>query len=107
MRADKRGFWFLGEHKYGRYLLILTPAGSEELDGLQPWEGITGRVRQEINRLMAEIQRRNAAMNSRVGTNQDAIEGVERKLDGLQVTLERIRERIEKLLSALPAKSSE
>jgi hypothetical protein len=118
MRADKQGFWFLGPHKYGRYLHILKAAESEDHYGLQPWEGITGRVKQETTRLMAEIQRSNAtmnshadanhaAMNARVDVNQEAIKGVEaslkaqlgdvqRKLDGQQIMLERI----EKVLSA-------
>ena len=47
----------MGSHKYGRYLHILTPVGADGAhSGQQPWEGITGRVKQETNRLMAEMQ---------------------------------------------------
>jgi hypothetical protein len=90
----------MGPHTYGQYLHILMPAGSDDShDGPQPWEGITGRVKQETNRLLGVIERTDAAMQSRVDankeallsirslversdtTNKEAIKGVEAKLE--------------------------
>ena len=75
--ADPNGFPFLGAHKYGRYLHILTPAGADGAHGeAQQWEGITGRVKQLVkqdgDRLLGVIKQINAA-------NQQAIKGVEAK----------------------------
>ena len=65
----------MGPHRFGQYLHILTPAGSDDShDGPQPWEGITGRVKQETNRLLSVIERSNT-------TNKEAIKGVETKLE--------------------------
>ena len=109
LRADPRGFWFMAPHQYGRYLHILTPEGSGDAYGAPlPWEGITGRVKQETNRLMGVIERSNTAMNSRVDgmeakleakldNQQNQLQGVEAKLDNQQRQLQSI----EQLLSAL------
>jgi vacuolar-type H+-ATPase subunit I/STV1 len=71
----------MAPHKYGQYLHILTPAGSDDShDGPQPWEGITGRVKQETKRVLDVIERSDTAMQSRVDANKEAIEGVEAKL---------------------------
>jgi hypothetical protein len=85
----------MAPHQYGRHLHILTPAGADGAHGgPQPWEGITGRVKQETNRLMAEMQRSHAAMNTRADANEKAIKGVEAKLEAKL-------ENIEQMLSAL------
>jgi hypothetical protein len=85
---DPRGFWCMGPHKFGQYLHILTPAGSDDShDGPQPWEGITGRVKQETNRLLGVIERRDTAMQSRV----DAVEAkLQAQLGDVQSKLESI-----------------
>ena len=123
----------MGPHIYGQYLHILMPAGSDDShDGPQPWEGITGRVKQETNRLLGVIERTDAAMQSRVDankeallsirslversdtTNKEAIKGVEAKLeaqlgdvqsklDSQQSKLESKLESIEALLASLVA----
>ena len=50
------GLCFLGRPKYAPYLHILTKQDSSSSDdGPQPWQGITGRVKQETNRLMKHI----------------------------------------------------
>jgi hypothetical protein len=82
----------MGPHKYGQYLHILTPAGSDDShDGPQPWEGITGRVKQETNKLLGVIERSNTA-------NKEAITGVETKLEeatkGVEAKLEANKEAI-------------
>ena len=89
----------MGSHKYGRYLHILTPAGANGVhDGPQPWEGITGRVKQlvkqETNIMMSVIKQSNAA-------NQKAIKGVEAKLEAQQSKLESQLRGIEGMLSTL------
>ena len=69
------------------------PAGSDDShDGPQPWEGITGRVKQETKRVLDVIERSDTAMQSRVDANKEAIEGVEAKLTeatkGMEAKLE-------------------
>ena len=101
---DPRGFWCMAPHEYGQYLHILTRAGSDDShDGPQPWEGITGRVKQETNKLLDVIKRSDTAMQSRVDTtkdtllgviersnttNKEAIMGVEAKLEAQETKLE-------------------
>ena len=89
----------MGPHKYGRYLHILTPAGSNDShDGPQPWEGITGRVKQETNRLLGVLERHDTA-------NKGAIAGVETKLEeatkGVEAKLEANKEAIKGVQSKL------
>ena len=46
------GLCFLGRPEYAPYLHILTKQDSSSSDdGPQPWQGITGRVKQETQRL--------------------------------------------------------
>ena len=79
---DPHGFWRMGPHKYGRYLHILTPAGSNDShDGPQPWEGITGRVKQETNRLLGVIEKTDTAMQSRVDANKETFYPQSRMLE--------------------------
>ena len=94
----------MAPHKYGRYLHILTPAGADGAHvGPQPWEGITGRVkqlvRQESNRVMDVIEQSNAT-NQR---NELAIKGVEARLqtqlEGLQAQLQVVLEAQQQMLS--------
>ena len=94
MRADPWGLFPLGAHKYGRYLHILTPVGSSKAHDEQPWEGITGRVKQETNRLMVE-------MASRTDANQEAIKSVEAKLEAQQSKLESIERQLSAVLDHL------
>ena len=97
----------MGPHKYGRYLHILTPAGSNDShDGPQPWEGITGRVKQETNRLLGVLERHDTAnkeaiagVQTKLEANKEAIKGVQNKLDSQQSKLESI----EALLASLVA----
>jgi hypothetical protein len=109
----------MGPHKYGRYLHILTPAGSDNShDGPQPWEGITGRVKQETNKLLSVIERSDTAMQSRVDANKEAllgviersntankeaIKGVEAKLEAQLGDVQSKLENIETLLATLVA----
>ena len=72
----------MAPHKYGQYLHILTRAGSDDShDGPQPWEGITGKVKQETNKLLDVIKRSNTV-------NKEAIMGVEAKLEAQETKLE-------------------
>ena len=110
----------MGSHKYGHYLHILTPAGADGAHGgPQPWEGITGRVKQllkeDTKKLMGEIMQSNAAnaanqqaikgveaaMNTRIDANKQAIKGVEAQLGDMQSKLEGQLHGIEEMLSAL------
>ena len=87
----------MGPHTYGRYLHILTPVGSDDShDRPQPWEGITGRVKQETNRLLGVIERSNTA-------NKEAIKGVEAKLEAQLGDVQSKLENIETLLATLVA----
>ena len=86
----------MGRHKYGQYLHILTPAGSDySHDGPKPWEGITGRVKQETNRLLGVIEKKDTAnkeaikgVESKLEANKEAIKGVESKLEAQETKLE-------------------
>jgi hypothetical protein len=119
---DPRGFWCMGPHIYGQYLHILMPAGSDDShDGPQPWEGITGRVKQETNKLLGVIERSNTAnkaaitgvetkleeatkgVEAKLEANKEAIKGVEIKLDSQQSQLQTKLESIEALLASLVA----
>ena len=79
--VDPNGFPFLGAHKYGRYLHILTPAGADGAHGEIPkWEGITGRVKQlvkqETDRLEVQMRSLNAKMaanDAKMDAKMDAI----------------------------------
>ena len=108
----------MGPHRFGQYLHILTPAGSDDShDGPQPWEGITGRVKQETNRLLSVIERSNTTnkeaikgVETKLEANKEAIKGVEAqlgdvqsKLDSQQSKLESKLESIEALLASLVA----
>ena len=79
----------MAPHEYGQYLHILTRAGSDDShDGPQPWEGITGKVKQETKRVLDVIERSDTAMQSRVDANKEAIMGVEAKLEAQETKLE-------------------
>ena len=110
----------MAPHKYGQYLHILTPAGSDDShDGPQPWEGITGRVKQETNRLLSVIERTDTAMQSRVDankeallsirslversdtTNKEAITGVEAKLEANTEAIKGVQSKLESIEALL------
>ena len=101
----------MGPHTYGQYLHILMPAGSDDShDGPQPWEGITGRVKQETNRLLSVIERSNTTnkeaikgVETKLEANKEAIKGVEAQLGDVQSKLESKLESIEALLASLVA----
>ena len=79
----------MAPHQYGRYLHVLTQAGADGAHGgPQPWEGITGRVKQETNRLMVE-------MNSRADSNQEAIKSVEAQLGDVKAQLGDVQSKLE------------
>jgi hypothetical protein len=86
------GFWFLRKHQYARYLHILTKKEGNENDP-QPWQGITGRVKQlaenETKRLMTkfkEIEMTQTKMQTKLESveekMQTKLESVEENIDG-------------------------
>ena len=95
----------MAPHEYGEYLHILTPAGSDDShDGPQPWEGITGRVKQETNRLFDVIKRSDTAMHSRVDANKEAIVGVDAKLEANKEAIKGVETKLEAQLGDVQSK---
>ena len=85
--------WLLGPHKHGPYLHILKKQGSIGSDNdVQPWDGITGRVKvfmkQEVKRLMSQ----NAVAFENVRNEQTRMET---KLQGVETKLQAIKDKME------------
>ena len=96
------GMRFLGPHKYDQYLHVVTKEVSDKVDDTndQPWEGITGRVKQETNRLMAEVVniKQTADANAvAMDANFREVAEVKERMGGVESKLENI----EKMLVAL------
>ena len=97
------GFWFLRKHQYARYLHILTKKEGNE-DDPQPWQGITGRVKQlaenETKRLMKkfkEIEMTQTKMQTKLESvemtqtkMQTKLESVAEKIDGKLANIEQV-----------------
>ena len=91
----------MAPHEYGEYLHILTRAGSDDShDGPQPWEGITGKVKQETNRLEAKLKEATKGMEAKL---EAQLGDMQSKLDSQQSKLESKLESIEALLTSLVA----
>jgi len=89
----------MAPHKYGCYLHILTPAGAQGAQP-QPWEGITGRVKQLVKQenkqlgdvVMAEMKSSNAAMNLRIDETLKAVGAQQGKLESIEQMLSTLLE---------------
>ena len=98
----------MAPHEYGQYLHILTRAGSDDShDGQQPWEGITGRVKQETNRLEAKLKEATKGMEAKLeaqlGDMQSKLESQQSKLESKLDSQQSKLESIEALLTSLVA----
>ena len=94
------GFWFLRKHQYARYLHILTKKEGNE-DDPQPWQGITGRVKQLAENETKRLMMSSAAETKRLMTKfkeiemtqtkmQTKLESVEEKIDGKLANIEQV-----------------
>ena len=92
--------WFLGPHKFDAYLHILTlkkdSSGSDDTFNSQPWQGITGRVKQETSRMLKEVKS-NTEQTKLLETEVKAVqaqtcdlsEKLDKKVDQLQSDMQR------------------
>ena len=76
----------MAPHKYERYLHILTLVGADGAHGRpQPWEGITGRlkqlVKQETDRLEGQMRSLNAKMDANDAKMDAILELLKRSTD--------------------------
>ena len=92
----------MAPHKYGRYMHILTPVGADGAHGgPQPWEGITGRVKQLVKHetdrliLVGEIQHR--------GVDQKVIE-VDQKVSEVDLKLGEVKNEMDQKMRAMDTK---
>ena len=97
------GLWPFGKHKYGQYLHILRRTGSSSRP--LPWEGITGRVKQESSKLIklqtsnfkelrltasrtdvkvADVKAKVGGVEAKVAEMQNKLAGVDTKLDDIK-----------------------
>lgn len=97
------GFAPLGKHKFPRYLHAAT---KKDVDGdAQPeWEGITGRVKQETNRMMAEAQRMDAKMQAQVDRVERSVQNVHTKVDCVETSIHAKVDRVEASMMDLHGK---
>ena len=87
--SDPNGCPFLGPHKYKSYLHILTKADPSGSEYVQPWEGITGRVKFLVKKETKESEVRV------IEANAQAIQAVEKKLEGIEQMLAKLLEQKE------------
>ena len=69
------GMWWLGQHEFGTYLHILSKKDAGGYNDPQPWEGITGRVKQETNRMLKEVKRNNEMLEKELSNKLEAETG--------------------------------
>ena len=89
------GMWLFGKHTYGQYLHILRRTGSSNRP--LPWEGITGRVKQESSKLIKELRLTAARTDVKVSEVEAKVGGVEAKVAEMQTTLDDIKQMLSTL----------